>query len=866
MPLPLIVQEQEPENRPNTQRFSRQAWRQRLQSMQQQARAGGHKFRTVLLNAPHLQTLWLRIAPAWQRVRAWRWQWLVALPTAGLLYVLLLVPFTPSISDIRKAKLEQPAQVLSADGKELAVFKRSNRQWVTLDQVAPAVIKGLIATEDHRFYEHHGMDWWRTAGAVVHTLRGDMQGGSTLTQQLARNLYPEEIGRAASLNRKLKEAITAFKIEALYSKDEILETYLNMVPFLYNAWGIEMAARTYFDKPAAKLSVIEAATLVGMLKGTSYYNPVRNPERAVARRNTVLSQMVKRDVLSQAEFERLKQRPLRLNFERQEVPTGIAPHFTQQVRKWLIDWADSEGYNIYTDGLVVHTTLDARMQAVANQAVRSHTQSLQRIANTNWGKSDGWHADSPLVQSLVKESKAYAALREKGQSAKESLQSLLADKAFMQQLRQEKTRLEAGFVAMEPETAAIRAWVGSRDFALDAFDHVQQARRQPGSTFKPFVYGAALQEGLSADDERVDEAVEITLSGGEVWRPTDAGPPSGKSMSLRDALAYSKNTVTAQLMEEIGPDKVARLARNLGVRGSRLDAVPALALGASPVTLLEMTNAYGSLVRAGQYRSPWMITRIEDRNGKLLAEFAPYAPERAMSAQDSYALVDMLRGVVDKGTGRSLRQRFGIKDDVAGKTGTTQNNADGWFILMHSKLVAGAWAGFNDPRITLRSDYWGQGARSALPMVGDFTAQVLRRKDMDRHAHFAEPETSQWWADLRNGVREQLDTWWGDAQPAESDARPVQTPKTLPPQPVPPAVPAPAPVIPIERQEEEVIEESVPALPAPSVPLDAPPAALNGDALDQWMDNWSESDAEPAAVTDYERVPPAVLGRPLETP
>ena len=803
--------------------------------MQRRAAANLQRVRAAIAQSPRAQTAWL-----------------VALPTAGLLYVLLLIPFTPGISDLRKAKLEQPAQVLTADGKEIAVFKRSNRQWVMLDQVAPAVVKGLIATEDHRFYEHHGMDWWRTAGSVVHTLRGNTQGGSTLTQQLARNLYPEEIGRSQSINRKLKEAITAFKIEALYSKDEILETYLNTVPFLYNAWGIEMAARTYFDKPAAKLSTVEAATLVGMLKGTSYYNPVRNPERAVQRRNTVLAQMVKREVLSQEEFERLKKRPLKLNFERQEVPAGMAPHFAQQVRKWLIEWADSEGYNIYTDGLVVHTTLDSSMQNWALQAVRKQTQALQGIANTNWNKRDGWNADNPVVQSLVRETQAYAALREKGQSVQEALQTLLNDKAFMRQLRQEKTRIEAGFLAMDPATAAIRAWVGSRDFATDAYDHVQQARRQPGSTFKPFVYGAALQAGASPDDARVDQAVEIPLAGGEVWRPTDAGAPSGKSMALRDALAYSKNTITAQVMQEVGSSKVARLARNLGVRGSKLDAVPALALGASPVTLLEMTNSYGSLVRGGQYRSPMMVTRIEDRQGKLLAEFAPTAPERAMSLENSYALIDMLRGVVNKGTGRAIRQRYGIQDDVAGKTGTTQNNADGWFILMHPHLVSGAWVGFNDARITLRSDVWGQGARSALPIVGEFTAHALRSKGLDRHARFVEPQTSTWWRDLGERLRSRWEDGWaphGEGEPAA----PPPTVKAPAPQ------SAPARVEPPVSGQGNEIEESTPALPGQlGTSTQTPPAS--GDALDAWMEQWSQPTAPPIPHTDYEARPPAVVG------
>ncbi len=786
-----------------------------------------------------------RWAALWARMRTWRWRWLAVPPVLGLLYVLVLIPFTPSISDIRKAKLEQPTQVLTADGKELAVFKRSNREWVTLDQVAPAVIQALIATEDHRFYEHFGMDWRRTLSSAFYSLQGDLQGGSTLTQQLARNLYPEEIGRSQSLNRKLKEAITAFKIEALYSKDEILETYLNTVPFLYNAWGIEMAARTYFSKPASRLSVLEAATLVGMLKGTSYYNPVRNPQRAVQRRNTVLAQMVKREVLNSAEFERLKQRPLKLNFERQEVPAGIAPHFAQQVRKWLIDWADSEGYNIYSDGLVVHTTLDSRMQDAALKAVRRQAQTLQHVAHTNWSKRGGWTVDNPLVQTMVRESNAFAALREKGVSAEEAQQTLLKDQTFMQQLRKDKLRIEAGFVAMDPETAAIRAWVGSRDYATDAFDHVQQARRQPGSTFKPFVYGAALEDGMSPDDTRVDEAVAIPLPGGEVWRPSDAGAPTGRAMPLRDALAYSKNTITARLMQEVGPRQVARLARDLGVRSSPLEPVPALALGASPVSLLEMTNAYGSLVRAGNYRAPLLVTRIEDRQGRVLAEFAPSDVEAVMSPEDSYVLIDMMRGVVNKGTGRAIRQRYGIKDDVAGKTGTTQNNADGWFILMHPHLVAGAWAGFNDARINLRSDYWGQGARSALPMVGEFTAQVLRRKDMDRHARFTEPASNHWWTALR----QRWDSWLGSSAPAEPPAKTV--PSAAPAAAPKPVVPKAAPV----RPEAE-IEESTPPLP----PSRSAPAR---DDLDAWMEDWASSQADTSpSQPDWVARPPAVTGRP----
>ena len=715
---------------------------------------------------------------------------LAAGPLLLLLYILLLIPFTPGISDIRKAKLEQPARILAADGKELAVFKRSNREWVKLDEISPPVVEALIATEDHRFYQHHGIDWRRLAGAALHTFSGDRQGGSTLTQQLARNLYPEEIGRAPTLTRKLKEAITALKIEALYTKQEILETYLNTVPFLYNAYGIEMAARTYFDSSADALDVLQGATLVGMLKGNSYYNPVLNPERALERRNTVLAQMVKRQVLTQAKFEVLKKKPLGIEFERQEEPTGPAPHFTQQLRKWLIAWADRNGYNIYADGLVVRTTLDSRLQALAVQAVARQGRQLQAIADAAWGGGARRGATGELIRSLVRETPEFHAARTAGQSDEDAVKHLLADKAFMQALRLQKLQVQAGFLALEPGSGAIKAWVGSRDFSQDAFDHVQQARRQPGSTFKPFVYGAAFQRGASPDDTLPDEAVEIPLKGGEIWRPSDEEAPNGRPISLRDGLVHSRNRITAQLMQQVGPDRVARLARAMGVRQSKLEAVPSLALGTSPVSLKEMVAAYGTIANAGEYVEPMMVTRIEDSAGNLLEEFVPARPERALPPNVAYTLLDVMRGVVDRGTGSAIRSRFGIRADVAGKTGTTQDNTDGWFILMHPQLVAGAWTGFNDNRVTLRSDYWGQGAHSALPMVGDFFQQSLRARLIERNVRFPEHRDSNWFTGLLRRFGDWLVSFFTappPERPVPSAPPVVQAPET------PPAIAQPTP-------------------------------------------------------------------------
>ena len=612
------------------------------------------------------------------------------LPGLALLYVLALIPFTPAISDLRKAKSENPSVLMSIDGVVLAEYRRINRRWVPLDKMAPKVVEALIATEDHRFYSHHGIDFRRTAGALVATLSGDLQGGSTITQQLARNLYPEEIGRAPTINRKLKEAITALKIEAVYTKAEILETYLNTVPFLFNAFGIEMAARTYFDKSAEKLDVLEGATLVGMLKGTSAYNPVLHPERALKRRNLVLEQMAKRGMLKPEQADALARRPMKLDFERQVEPPGPAPHVAQLLRKWLVGWADQRAYDIFADGLVVRTTLDSKLQKAANQALTRQMTQLQTLADGR---------------------------RKTGE-----------DRAVLQ----------AGFLALDPRSGSVRAWVGSRDFAQEQFDHVGQARRQPGSTFKPFVYGAALMQGLSPDTTFIDQPVAFTLSGGEVWSPADATPPSGLPMTLRDGLAFSKNTITAQVMQKVGPVNVARLAQAMGVRQSKLDPVPSLALGTSPVTLREMVASYATIANEGRYLEPFIVTGVEDRHGRVLEEFRAVRDQHsAMPRAQALDLVNMLRGTVDEGTGTAIRSRYGIRADVAGKTGTTQENSDGWFILMHPELVAGARVGFNDNQVTMGA--WGQGARSALPMVGEFFQFAFRNRIVDPNVEFDIP-------------------------------------------------------------------------------------------------------------------------------
>jgi penicillin-binding protein 1A len=701
---------------------------------------------------------WLRTQPPYKRVGVPLLCCLGVPLAVLLLWIVILLPFTPGVADLKQARAAKASILVSADGKELASFEEGLQERVSLAQISPHMVAALIATEDHRFRDHHGIDYKRTLASVVYTVGGDPQGGSTITQQLARNMFPEEIGRSRNINRKLKEMITALKIESSYSKDEILEAYLNTVPFLYNTFGIEMAARTYFDTSAAKLDILESATLVGMLKGTKYYNPVTNPERSVQRRNVVLAQMHKHGMLDDKRYDSLRKKPLRVLFSRQAERNPTDSHFTAYVRKWLIDWADENDYNVERDGLVVHTTLDSVLQEAAVKAVERQGNALQIIADVEWAQGDSgssssaggyagmhasvtpfeyfWRAKGALVNSFIRETPEYKKAVESGDTGPIALKRLKADRAFIARLRAAKTRLEAGFVAMDPETGHIKAWVGSRDFHKEQFDHVGQAARQPGSTFKPIVYGAALEKGFAPNRPYRDAVTNIKAGDGTVWRPTDMSGSSGNMMSMRDGLVLSKNTITAQVMQDVGLPGIIALARGLGIRNSKLESVPSLALGTSPVTLLEMVNAYSSIAAQGEYRKPVYVTHITDRSGKVVARFNDPAPERAMSSQNAADLIDMMRGVINRGTGTAIRYRFGINGDVAGKTGTTQNNTDGWFIMMHPKLVAGAWVGFNDNRVTMRSNYWGQGGHNAILLVGDFFKAAIADGKVDMAALF----------------------------------------------------------------------------------------------------------------------------------
>lgn len=695
---------------------------------------------------------------------AFRLRWLIGAMACALAAVVgwavWVVQGAPDVTQLRQVEAARPSVLMSADGQLLGRMTTEHREPVTLNQIAAPVVDALIATEDRRFHQHRGVDWRRTVAALWHSATGDLQGGSTITQQLARNLFPDRIGRKRSLTRKLREMVTALRIERNFSKQQILEAYLNSAPFLYNAVGIEMAARTYYDKPASALNTLESATLVGMLKGSSYYNPVRHPERARARRNVVLSCMARQGFLTDAAYRELATAPMHARFNRPANPADAAPHFVAQVRRQLVEWADEHDYNLASDGLVIQTTLDARLQALAVQAVEAQTQALQAVADVEWsqralpagGSLESYArratsvdpfahflAQQPeLLREWIVASPRYRKALAEGGDAATVEKALRGDRPWLAALQRSRTRLEAGFVAIDPRSGAVRAWVGSRDHEADQFDHVAQAERQPGSTFKPFVYGAALESGVPSAQTYVDGAVEVPLGDGRVWRPTDMRGASGEPMTLRDGLALSKNTITVQVAQQVGVARVAALARAMGVDRSKLDVVPSLALGTSSVTLLEMVSAYATLADEGTRREPLLVQRIADRHGRVLAEFGS-EPRRALSAASAIELVDMLRGVIDRGTGTMVRTRFGIDVDAAGKTGTTQDNTDGWFILMRPDLVAGAWVGFNDARVTMRSNYWGQGGHNAILLVGDFFRGALKARLVDGKARFAVP-------------------------------------------------------------------------------------------------------------------------------
>lgn len=677
----------------------------------------------------------------------------------GTLVVLILMISVaddlPPTRQLENPEFQLATIAYTADGQELQRYAFQNRSWVTYEEISPNVINALLATEDHRFYDHWGIDMRGILAAAFETLTGgNLRGASTITQQLARNMYNEHIGREVTVTRKLKEMVTAVRLERRYTKREIIEMYLNTVEFVYNAFGIEAAAQTFFGKSADELEVSEAATLVGMLQNPSLYNPVRFSDRTQTRRNVILRQMARHGHITDAQLEELRVQPIELDFRSSEVTQGIAPYFAEYVRNWLRDWGRENGHNIYTDGLIVHTTLDSRLQELARVAVETQMEGLQAVVNFEWSRPNGyylgqttdiyerqdgympfdhfWRTRTDLVNSFIRNTDRFRALRDDGTATESAVAQLREDQAFMDSLKTVVTRLEAGLVSLDPRNGHVKVWIGGRDLATDWYDHVAIARRQPGSTFKPFVYTAAVDNGYGAHYMLPDsQFVWRNPETGQVWQPRNFGGFGGGMMTLEEALATSNNVVTARVITQlVDPNAVAFYARRMGIK-SDLERVPALGLGTSDVTLLEMTSGYATLANGGLYYEPVVVTRIEDRFGNVLYEAYP-SPQEALSEQTAYTVVDMLRGAVQYGTSIRVRTSYGLGQyDLAAKTGTTQESADGWFMLMHPELVTGAWVGFNDRRIQFRTSWWGQGAHNALFLVGDFMRRASNAPDVN---------------------------------------------------------------------------------------------------------------------------------------
>jgi len=689
-------------------------------------------------------------------------------------YFLSLVDELPPLTAIENPEFQLATIAYTADGQELARYARQNRSWVYYDNISPHAINALWATEDHRFYDHWGIDVFRTVSAVAKTILGkfgfpfDTQGGSTISQQLARNLYNKQIGREQTVGRKMKEWVTAVQLERRYTKNEIIEMYLNTVEFPYNAYGIEAAAHTFYGKDPIDLDELESATLIGMLKGTTIYNPIRNPERARQRRNVVLAQMIKRDLLDEAFLDTHRADSVNAEYRSAAITQSLAPHFAEQVRKDLDRWAKRNGFDIYDDGLIAYTTLDSRMQAMAQAAVDSLMPCLEGVADWEWSEEGTdervwsttpcdhlglserrgvepwgqfWKDQPTILRNSVRSTERYRAPSRRGEDRDELVRTLMADEAFMDSLKAEKTRLETGFVALDPQTGFVKVWIGGRKLDSEWYDHVSIAERQPGSTFKPFVYTAAIDNGWSPYYTLMDDSLFYVDDLGNEWSPGNSGADMLREpITLKQGLAQSKNTITARLILEIGAPTVAFYARRLGIT-SPLYEVPALALGTSDVKLLEMTSAYSTFANGGLLYEPTLIWRIEDRSGNVLYEADP-APKEALSEATAYTMVDMLRAVIQSGTGIRMHAQYQMQEyDLAGKTGTTQYSADNWFMLMHPDLVMGAWVGFNDPSFRFRTEEWGQGAHTALHLIGSFLKKVTDEEEtfVSKDARFPAP-------------------------------------------------------------------------------------------------------------------------------
>lgn len=682
----------------------------------------------------------------------------------------------PSFKAIENPENDLSSELISADGYSLGRYFRYNRSQVTYDQLSPHLVNTLLLSEDHRFYDHAGMDFQAYArvfwGLVTFNPEG---GGSTITQQLAKNLYtlnPELQGHLSKFGKlpgriiqKTKEWIISVQLESLFTKEEIITMYLNTSDFSSNAYGIKVACETYFNKQPADLNIQESAVLVGMLQAPSFFNPKRNPENALSKRNQVLYKLYKlKYITTREEYDSLRELPIELDFRVENQNEGLATYFRTVIRTDLMKWCKEHGYDLWESGLKIYTTIDSRMQRYAEEATEESMKIQQKEFFEHWKGRNPWIDDDKkeipnFLQSRIKQTDVYKFLASKYGEDHDSVRIMLnlkkpmrvftwngeRDTLFssMDSLNYYKRFLQAGFMAMDAHNGAIKAWVGGIDHKYFKYDHVRQGTRQPGSTFKPFVYGAALEYGFSPCLELLDISPSIKVPG-RVWYPpnADGGYGTGAKMNLRQAMARSINSITAQMMVKVGEANVVKFAKRVGIT-SPLDAVPSLCLGVSDVSLFELVGAYATFVNEGIHTEPYMITRIEDKNGNVLQNFVPKT-RQAISEQTAYKMVYMLQGGVQEqgGTSLGLSRELKIDNELGGKTGTTNNASDGWYVGITKDLVAGAWVG-GDER-SIHYEHWalGSGSKTARPIWEKFMLKVYADETLGyKKGEFKRPST-----------------------------------------------------------------------------------------------------------------------------
>lgn len=679
---------------------------------------------------------------------------------AGLGLVLLLIAGIfwgwfgdlPTQNELSHIRQHQASEVLSSDGVILGKYYLENRVIVDNDRISPWVRKALVATEDSRFFEHRGIDWISLARVFFRTFLGrdlSQGGGSTLSQQLAKNIYPrKDHGWISTPVNKIREMILALRLEKVYDKDDLLNLYLNTVPFGDNLYGIEVASRRYFGKAAKTLEAQEAALLVGMLKGNSIYHPVRNPKRATERRNTVLRRIQSRGDLTKGEYEQLKEMPLGVHYTRESHSDGLATYFRERLRfevdSILQDLRKPDGtrYNLYTDGLRIKTTINSRLQQYAEEAMKKHMVVLQSAFDREWKGGKPWGSDAILDQAM-RNSDRWQNGKKKGFSDKE-LVAMFGRKVSMQiftwqgptrrewtprdSLRYSLSLIHTGLVSGDPTEGRIMAWVGGIDQHFFQYDHVL-ARRQVGSTFKPLVYAAALEAGFMPCD--YFDNILVAYPNEKDWEPQNASNEYGGVYSMSGALSKSLNTISASLIMETGVEPVIDMARRCGLNG-RIPEVPSIALGTGEASPMELLSLYGTIALDGIRPHWYYLEQIETASGEVLYTYTQEENqalyERAMNPETAMILRSALEMAVDSGTARALRLTYGLKSPMAGKTGTTQDQADGWFAGFNPRLVTSIWVGAELPVVHFKSLAIGSGGRSAMPIF----ARMMQAAGQDK--------------------------------------------------------------------------------------------------------------------------------------